>query len=580
MKRKFEPNEWVSATKLRNFAINDPLCDYLDLYEKKDEKKDEKKYKVKTSEEPPKKKPRLWSRIKKNVVNTFQDFIFKKGELFEKMIWDKLQNKRFMTSAFGSYFSNVMITKSKYIDIYKAYDDTISNMKKGTEIIYQGVVCNHENNTYGIPDLLIRHDVFEQIFQRKITMEVNNKFAHGFNYLIIDVKSSTLQIASNGINFHNNCNGLAIKSQLYVYLDALNGMQGGTFHQAYVLSNNRTEHQLGHIATVDYSSYDAKYKGMVAKGIEWIRRLRTEGKNWKLFPKPSIPELYPNQKISNFRWDGKKNMIADKLNDITKIWMCGPKQRQIAHHRKIYSWKNPKCTASLLGFKAGKIHDTVDLILNVNRQKQNLYLPRSIPKHITSECKQIELFVDFETIGPMMTPDKNERIFMIGVGMVKKSIWSYKCLVANDLKPKSEMELIDSFFDFVKSMDCRIFHWSDAEINMMNRANLRHQNRWKNEQNDTQWLDFMKVMKNEPIVIKGAFNFSLKSIGKAMYQNRMIDKTWDCTCENGLDCMVIAKNLYSQNKFDRTHPDMVKMIHYNETDCMMIWKIIQYFRNL
>ena len=37
-------------------------------------------------------------------------------------------------------------------------------MEKGTEIIYQGVLCDFENKVFGVPDLIVRSDYINKIF--------------------------------------------------------------------------------------------------------------------------------------------------------------------------------------------------------------------------------------------------------------------------------------------------------------------------------------------------------------------------------------------------------------------------------
>ena len=62
-------------------------------------------------------------------------------------------------------------------------------------------------------------------------------------------------------------------------------------------------------------------------------------------------------------WHGIKKYLADSINEITSIWMCGVKNRIIAHGNMIYSYKDEDCCAELLGFKR-KISKTLDRIIS------------------------------------------------------------------------------------------------------------------------------------------------------------------------------------------------------------------------
>jgi predicted RecB family nuclease len=90
-----------------------------------------------------------------------------------------------------------------------------------------------------------------------------------------------------------------------------------------------------------------------------------------------------------------------------------------------------------------------------------------------------------------------------------------------------------------------------------------------------------QVFLNEPIVVKGALNYSLKSITRALFENNLISTIWDTSssCANGLNAMLLAYKIY--NKQD-SNPDedftMKEIKKYNEIDCKCLWEIINYLR--
>lgn len=90
--------------------------------------------------------------------------------------------------------------------------------------------------------------------------------------------------------------------------------------------------------------------------------------------------------------------------------------------------------------------------------------------------------------------------------------------------------------------DCRIVHWSVAEpVNLdgaYNAARARHpQNDWPS----LPWFDFLQaVVRTEPIAIRDAFDFGLKSIAKAMHEAGLIGTTWKDGPTDGLGAMIGA----------------------------------------
>jgi len=142
--------------------------------------------------------------------------------------------------------------------------------------------------------------------------------------------------------------------------------------------------------------------------------------------------------------------------------------------------------------------------------------------------------------------------------------------------------IIDQMFETIEkiTMEANVdyvpstYHWSSAEVSFLKRANARHGNVWNI--NKLNFFDFLTVMKEEPIVVKGALNYSLKTIGKALHGLSMIETNWDeGECSNGLDAMILAYNYYRDGKKGDIMDSIIK---YNEIDCKMICEIINCLR--
>jgi hypothetical protein len=114
-------------------------------------------------------------------------------------------------------------------------------------------------------------------------------------------------------------------------------------------------------------------------------------------------------------------------------------------------------------------------------------------------------------------------------------------------------------------------HWTHAEKTTYERALLRH------KLPSMKTLDLYQIFIEEPIVVKGALKYSLKSIAKAMYKNKLIKTTWEHSeCNNGMNAMLLAHKFYNENSKD--YKSMKDIVKYNEVDCKCLWDILKYLR--
>lgn len=622
---------YISATKLRNHALHDPLSDYLDVFGPPSELSSigghdhhQKGYlgTFKNKAKLKNKAQNCTSSMRKK-LNTFTNYLFSRGNEFEKQLIGYFDNKELCKLLFGKQFTTHKMKphrcwRNRIDSLEKNRNMTIKEMSKGTQLIYQPYVVNHDNQTFGQPDLLIREDAFRTIFKSDVVFPPNTKFDHKFNYLVVDIKCSTLKMSANGVNFQNNGSSPAIKVQLCVYQHALNQMQDSSIMTAYILckrcatiATNGTQQFSDNLGTIDFANYDSQHITVMNDGIAWLHRLYRHGASWSILPRPTVVELYPNLSTPNQRWDKVKRAISNTLCDITQIWHCGVKQRENALKHSITSWKDRNCTAKVLGFKPDTHrYRIVNEILRINRGRQLMSNVAIRTNEFNwKEKNQLEFFVDFETINDItsisdLSPvintapvGKNERIFMIGIGYryPNDATFHYNTFIANNLTLGEEQRILDEFEAFMikttksSTNDTRpnIYHWGNAEQAFMQRAQKRHQRVWYSLVTAFNWFDFSSVMRNEPIVIKGAMNFGLKSIGNAMYKHGMIDIQWDTNgCCNGLDAMVMAIHAYkSQNNSNNskhlitTPPrQIMTIVKYNKIDCQMVDAVVGFLR--
>ena len=103
-------------------------------------------------------------------------------------------------------------------------------MKKGTKIIYQGVVCDFDKKIFGVPDLIVRSDELNNLFETEAINEGEQKISainigKPYHYVIVDIKNSTIKFNSDFKTIRNDGNIKAFKTQIIIYNNCLGIMQ-------------------------------------------------------------------------------------------------------------------------------------------------------------------------------------------------------------------------------------------------------------------------------------------------------------------------------------------------------------------
>jgi hypothetical protein len=168
-------------------------------------------------------------------------------------------------------------------------------------------------------------------------------------------------------------------------------MQGFTPPTAYILGNgwvcektrkgtkivNKSNNPFDRLGKIDFVLFDKTYQEKASDAIIWYRELQNQT-NFTHDP-PNRIELFPNMNNSQ---DGKhyhvKKQIAEKYHEITQIWNCGVREREIAFDNNVLSWNDEKFCANLVGINAGKKQHVIDAIVSFNRDSKDLIYPEKI----------------------------------------------------------------------------------------------------------------------------------------------------------------------------------------------------------
>lgn len=572
---KYTNNIWVSPSMLINYLNDDPLLDWLNKYGNKKDK----------------------DIIKKEY--DFNDYIKNKGKLFEQNIIDNIKKR------FNNYFIDINNYSNKN-------DYTIKSMEEGIPIIYNGFITNHEDYTYGIPDLIVRSDYLSLLISNDTFLDNNTnigcKFSKSWHYRIIDIKYITLHLDKDLKNIKNKSSNINIyKSQILLYNNILSIIQDYNPNISYLLGykyniNNiiyNSFYILGSVKTIEHNNIIMKYKN----GIKWLNRLYQDGHKWD-FTTSNMKELMPNMNNTlDYPWHSVKTKIAIQNKEISLLYGIGNKNRRLIHNNNKFKWNELDYNNIETNKKTKKI---IKNIININNNNIQPFGKELIQK-INSETniselfnnKEIKFFVDFETsilpnnnFNNIKNYNKDDNciienktdviIYIIGTGFTipETNKWYFKYFISDRLDIKSEDKIINEWLEWItitskqyNSNNPYFIHWSQAEPVCLNRSLKR-----MNKNININWYDLLNLFKNVPIVIKETFNYSLKNIASSLYKLGYITTKWDNRDINGLTAIVAALYAdkecnHNNNKLNNIKYIIDDIILYNEIDCKVLWDI-------
>ena len=576
--------DWVSATALRGYLGGDTLGDWLDRYGEANG--------FVRDDEPPDYDERL----------EFPPFIMGKGNEFERAIAGYLRQRV------------PMVTIGEGREATRSLENaerTFEALCAGQQIVHQGILRDAETRTYGAADFLIRSDVLASLFAGVLTDAEANAGAPdlgvaSWHYIVVDAKFTTLGLLASG-DVGNGGSFIAYKAQLYVYNRALSRLQGYAPQTAFLFGrgwrqtvNRQTLRGSKAMERLGPVHMGNAVKVEVETACEWVRRLRTEGNAWEPLPVPSVPELWPTG--GGFPWEKETSRIAAELSDLTMLWQVGPDKRHRAHKLGIYSWRDPKVSAATLGVTGPTTGPTLQAILDVNHADTG---PAVMPAHVRAAEEEwrptppVEFYVDFETVNNVnddftRIPEQNGQnlVYMIGCGHVENGEWQCRSFCVERLTEDAEAVMIDAWLEHMGEVgtrlaatdEPRLIHWSFAEpVNYEDAYDSARERHLQKGWPKVKWFDlWSRVVRQEPVVVRGALSFGLKAFARAMYDCGLIETSWGDSKVDGLGAMTGAWWCDTEaevNGGKLTDIDLMQDIAaYNEVDCKVMMEIVRYLR--
>ena len=565
---------WISATKTYNYMIDDPVIDWLEYSEYQN-------------------RGRSVS-IDNNITETFTEYICRKGIEFESQVVEYLHKNVHPVKKASDFYSLDGVEKTKEL------------MKNGWPIIHSAPLCHNASKTYGIADLIVRSDYLDKIAPNTQIKVKNHgcNFSPNYHYVVIDIKFSTLKLNSKGKCLLNSGSTPAYKSQVWIYNRALSSIQKYSSPYAFILGRRwsyksksisyQNDKCFDRLGVIDILDYDSKVIEKARKAVRWYREVKNEGFKWNINP-PTRKELYPNMCRDNNKWNTTKRKIAQNLGEITDVWMCGVKNREIAFSKGIKDWKNPRATSSTFGIE-GVRGSIINKMLKINRQDEIKVSPSSISENIMKwKNVENEAFVDFETFSDIFSENNTDvsiqprgnLIYQIGIGYNENG-WKYKYFICHQPTKDEEFRIMKEFMDFINERNIKVAWYWHAEDNFwkrscdiqFNRVDITPENKdeiiyWNLQ---SRWRDLRKLFVKEQITIKGCFGYGLKNIGRTLKSMNLINTPMESECNNGKTAMIQAWKCYQKFEKPWKCGAMKDVTQYNEYDCRLLHDILVYLR--
>ena len=546
-------SSWISVNMIKNWMLNDPLIDWLNMYGDKSlmDKKTDLRFNFQYNLQC--KKTALFSAIIKNLKTRFDV---------------------------------LTITGDKECSIDN-FNKTCDAIKKGVSIIHNGILHDNKNKIYGICDLIVRNEIIQQICKDYTFVPDDSN-----GYSVIQFKFCTLELNKLGyINKHESSN--YYKGECILLQRILNSIQTTLLKTQidgkcyifgkYVKKNKEKQIGFKELGVIDITqAKDKDVNDNVDDAINWLKRLTNDGVNWDI-QNPVMSELYPNMGANMNEWTHYKKKLAHRVKELTLINGIGYDKRMNLIKSGICKWDNAEVITKYKNIKG---------IININKGGVNIEITDE-SVFSDKDPKTLKFYVDFETINNHTTnstayesytaeSDLNvvsngEMIYLIGIGWEEDDEWVFKKFLVNNITIEEEKRIIVEWKTFMTKMkkdgqydNIEICHWTNAECRMYNNSCDRHSIPIGF---GGKWTDLYKLFKDN-VYIKGAFDYSLKTIAKAMYNKGMIYTKWEDEELNGLSTMIAIEYYNNTGKGLHNIKEVDEIIKYNEVDCKVMWEML------
>jgi len=530
-----------SFYQLKNHILNDPLSD--------------------------------WFSKMKSQGNTFEE---DKPNEFQLDIERKKEKYR---KNFITYF------KEDYQDIFYEnldHDLILDKIKQNEKCIFFQGNLYHENLKINVrPDLIIHRDIFLEIFNQ-VDLELPE-------YIIFDILYKILHFTSDKTDLLNQSDIYYYKCKMMIASECIlnDCSRGYLFGKEY----RHKEKTLIKKETIGSFKFSNDYKKTVKEALKWLVKLDKNYDEWKVLPKPSVNELYPNMNSKCGKWNNEKKKIADKIEEITVVWNISYKNRCNLIDKGITKWSDPILLSNIYSYqvKENKRELIQEKMIHINSQTDLKISPRRIKNKDFIDIIQDQtnsIILDIESIIHLKEDenyfeikenDDKPRICIIGTILNNEDIIFKDFTIkycTNEEEKKNIIHWIN-FLNHIYQGEIKVYHWGQAEVSYMKYINQKYP---EIQLPHFKMINLLNYFKEEPITIQGCFGYGLKEIVKQLYNLKLIENQWldDTT---GLDAMIqiikTSEEAQIKNIPLKRFTEIKKIIYYNYMDCRVIVDILK-----
>lgn len=264
--------------------------------------------------------------------------------------------------------------------------------------------------------------------------------------------------------------------------------------------------------------------------------------------------------------------ICDAVCDVSVVWQCGTKRRRRLREQRIYRWDDPLFEDFFYGMVASPHWVAIiRKMRSLSLQKDGpdlLFPPREeVLEKFPVLGKDISswVFVDFET-------DYQKCIYLLGYYTAQDG---YQCQWADHLDPVSEKPLMHKTYSILSSYKERgfVLCYFVAEKNFWKERCAFHRlDQYMNLFDGM--LDLSHVFLYAPLIIRGVFNFKLKTIASKLYEKGYIAVRQPEGCMDGAESVALAKHYFQTRSVDLSEI----LERYNQFDCQVLSEMVVFLQ--
>lgn len=315
---------------------------------------------------------------------------------------------------------------------------------------------------------------------------------------------------------------------------------------------------------------DVGFVNHVIKAIQWAHKVEECGHSMVYDP-PSCPELYPNMRhvTLDVELQNEKYELAKKNCELTLLANVSVEKRNaMKQNHGVDRMDDPKLTVESLIKESEKAkRKTVGALIDANKREKDI-----TPLHNIKEYRVGDAGLDFETLKPGYEGWNIAFLFMIGFAY--KNDACFEGIRVAKITKEEQLRILNYFLKRVKELNIRrVIHWGNHEKMIFEKLETYYDIEILNR---FDMIDLCTITKNIPWAPKGAFDYSVKSFGKALYESKLIDTTWTTQCTDGSSAAYEAGIAYLQENTD----ELDDIQEYNRIDVVVMMQIYNYMRSI